>query len=128
MKKPTPRPQPAPLSYGVSSMGAEGIWRTIKNFLTLSERGNVKPISDITDPPPRPTRASFHRITDRQVEIMTATLCDAILRAGKITPQNVHEAPAHLVGAMITHVKRLNASIAEANDGLSRSAFPRDPD
>ncbi|MBN6728767.1 hypothetical protein [Burkholderia multivorans] len=76
----------------------------------------MKPISDITDPPPRPTRASFHRITDRQVEIMTATLCDAILRAGKITPQNVHEAPAHLVGAMITHVKRLNEAIEAANN------------
>lgn len=126
MKKPFPRPQPAPLSYGVSSMGPEGIWRAVKNFLTFSERGNVNPMS--TKEAPRTAVTTQRRISDRQVEIMTATLCDAILRAGKITPQNVHEAPGHLIGAMITHVTRLNASIAEANDGVSRSAFPRDPD
>nr|WP_232356595.1 hypothetical protein [Burkholderia multivorans] len=95
-------------------MGAEGIWRTIKNFLTLSERGNVKPISDITDPPPRPTRASFHRITDRQVEIMTATLCD-VIATKKLPPDEGKEMVGQLIRAMVTQVSRLNEAVAKAS-------------
>ncbi|WP_242460812.1 hypothetical protein [Burkholderia cenocepacia] len=125
MKKPIPRPQPAPLSYGVTSVGTEGIWHAIKNFLTFFERGNVNPMS--TKEAQRTAVTTVHRITDRQVEIMTATLCNAILQAGEITPQNVHEAPGHLIGAMITHVTRLNASILDANFGLSRPASSKDP-
>ncbi|MGU2444409.1 hypothetical protein ACTXHA_28750 [Burkholderia cenocepacia] len=75
----------------------------------------MKPISDITDPPPRPARASFHRITDRQVEIMTATLCDAIA-TNKLPPDDTQQAIAELIGAMVEQVTRLNQAVAVAND------------
>uniref|UniRef100_UPI0021BED011 hypothetical protein n=1 Tax=Burkholderia multivorans TaxID=87883 RepID=UPI0021BED011 len=74
----------------------------------------MKPISDITDPPPRPTRASFHRITDRQVEIMTATLCDVVANK-KLPPDEAQALVGELIGAMVKQVTRLNEAVEAAN-------------
>ncbi|WP_174959651.1 hypothetical protein [Burkholderia aenigmatica] len=75
----------------------------------------MKPKSDITDPPQRPARASFHRITDRQVEIMTTTLCD-VIASDKLPPDDTQQAIAVLIGAMVKQVTRLNQAVAVAND------------
>ncbi|WP_131753705.1 hypothetical protein [Burkholderia vietnamiensis] len=75
----------------------------------------MKPISDITDPPLRPARAGVHRITDRQVEIMTSTLCDAVAGT-KLPPEDARQAVGELIGAMVKQVTRLNQAVAVAND------------
>ncbi|WP_197419300.1 hypothetical protein, partial [Burkholderia sp. BDU5] len=73
----------------------------------------VKPVSDITDPPPQPTRSP--RITDRQAEIMTAALCDVI--ANKKLPADEAQAViGELIGAMVKQVTRLNEAVAAANN------------
>ncbi|HDR8930296.1 hypothetical protein [Burkholderia vietnamiensis] len=125
MKKPTPRPQPAPLSYGVSSMGAEGIWRAIKNFLTFSERGNVNP----TNPKeaPRPLVTTHRRITDRQVEIMTATLCEVVANKN-LPPDEGKEMVGQLIRAMVIQVSRLNAAITCGVDEVIPRASSKAPD
>lgn len=125
MKKPTPRPQPAPLSYGVTSVGTEGIWHTIKNFLTFSERGNVNPTR--TKEAPRTAVTTHRRISDRQVEIMTATLCDVIANKN-LPPDDGKEMVGQLIRAMVTQVSRLNAAITQEIDEVILRALPKAPD
>lgn len=62
------------------------------------------------------------RITDRQVEIMTTALCEAIMRGEKIGPQHKQATLDLLIGTMIAHVSLLSASVLEANAGFVRSA------
>lgn len=109
MKKPVPRPQPAPLSYGASAMRTEGIWRAVKNFLAFSERGNVNPMS--TKEVPRTAVTTRRRISDRQVEIMTTVLCDVIANC-RIQADVAPVAMPALIRAMVTQVSRLNEEVA----------------
>ncbi|WP_186108748.1 hypothetical protein [Burkholderia gladioli] len=55
-------------------------------------------------------------ITDRQVEIMTATLCEAVLNirthAGEDTPAVIGK----LISAMVKQVQHLNAEVEAANE------------
>ncbi|MDN7895852.1 hypothetical protein QZM82_06545 [Burkholderia cepacia] len=113
MKKPTPRPQPAPLSYGASTMRTEGIWRAVKNFLAFSERGNVNPMS--TKETPRTAVTTRRRISDRQVEIMTATLCDVVANE-KLPPDEAQALVGELIGAMVKQATRLNEVVEAANN------------
>ncbi|WP_349252988.1 hypothetical protein [Burkholderia cenocepacia] len=124
MKKPIPRPQPAPLSYGASFVDAVRetprmylspamrVWRAMKNFLTFSERGNVNHTS--TKEAPRTAVTTHRRISDRQVEIMTATLCDVVADK-KLPADEAHALVGELIGAMIKQVTRLNEAVEGAN-------------
>ncbi|UEC01222.1 hypothetical protein [Burkholderia vietnamiensis] len=125
MKKPIPRPQPAPLSYGVTSVGTEGIWHAIKNFLTFSERGNVNPTS--TKEAPRTAVTAHRRISDRQVEIMTATLCEVIANKN-LPPDEGKEMVGQLIRAMVIQVSRLNAAITCGVDEVIPRASSKAPD
>jgi len=77
----------------------------------------VKTKFDVTDlPSPRRLTVSpgAPRITDRQIEIMTATLCD-VIASNKLPPDEGKEAVGLLIRAMVTQVSRLNEAIAEAS-------------
>ncbi|WP_124825425.1 MULTISPECIES: hypothetical protein [unclassified Burkholderia] len=132
MKKLIPRPQPAPLSYGASFVDAVRetprmyfspamrIWRAMKNFLTFSERGNVNPTS--TKEAPRTAVTTHRRISDRQVEIMTAAICEVICGAGHVTAENAADAAPALIKAIVVQVSRLNEAIADANSAATARA------
>lgn len=85
----------------------------------------MKPIADITDPPPRPSRGQ--QITDRQAEIMTATLCEAICSAGRVTAENAADAAPALITALVVQVSNLNEAIADANSGVTARASSTSP-
>lgn len=125
MKKSIPRPQPAPLSYGVQETlcmcftPASRVRCAIKRFLiSIAPGGDVNP-KCITEPPPRPFRTSVHRITDRQAEIMTSALCEVIFRAGRVTAENAADAAPALIKALVVQVSNLNEAIADANSGVT---------
>ncbi|WP_244097681.1 hypothetical protein [Burkholderia anthina] len=126
MKKPIPRPQPAPLSYGSEFINAVRetprmyfspagrMWRAMKRLLiTTNEGADVNP-KCIAEPPPRPLVTTVHRITDRQVEIMTETLCDVVANK-KLPADEAHALVGELISAMIKQVTRLNEAVAGAN-------------
>ncbi|WP_186120544.1 hypothetical protein [Burkholderia gladioli] len=52
------------------------------------------------------------RITDRQVEIMTATLCEAVLNIRTHAGEDAPEVIGKLISAMVKQVGRLNDAIA----------------
>ncbi|MCA8014639.1 hypothetical protein QZM42_29400 [Burkholderia vietnamiensis] len=82
----------------------------------------------ITDPPPRPTRESkLPRITDRQVEIMTATLCEVIANKN-LPPDEGKEMVGQLIRAMVIQVSRLNAAITCGVDEVIPRASSKAPD
>lgn len=67
------------------------------------------------------------RITDRQVEIMTATICDVIANKN-LPPDEGKEMVGQLIRAMVTQVSRLNAAIARGIDEVIPRASPKAPD
>ncbi|MCB4342488.1 hypothetical protein LA345_00890 [Burkholderia vietnamiensis] len=54
-------------------------------------------------------------ITDRQVEIMTATICDVIANKN-LPPNEGKEMVGQLIRAMVTQVSRLNAAVTYGVD------------
>ncbi|WP_186121464.1 hypothetical protein [Burkholderia gladioli] len=72
-------------------------------------------------PPPRPDHqprlvAVPRGITDRQVEIMTATLCEAVLNICTHAGEDAPAAIGNLIGAMVKQVQHLNAEVEAANE------------
>ncbi|MCQ0032552.1 hypothetical protein [Burkholderia glumae] len=66
------------------------------------------------------TGAQFTRgaapITERQVEIMTATLCEAVLNIGERAVDDAPAAIDKLVAAMVKQVRRLNEAVGQARE------------
>ncbi|WP_186257384.1 hypothetical protein [Burkholderia gladioli] len=63
-----------------------------------------------------PNGALAPRITDRQVEIMTATLCEAVLNIRAHAGEDAPEAIGKLISAMVKQVQHLNAEVEAANE------------
>ncbi|WP_420957545.1 hypothetical protein [Burkholderia gladioli] len=65
------------------------------------------------------------RITDRQVEIMTATLCEAVLNIKEYAGDDAPAATALLIRAMVKQVSKLNEAVAASNEKSIRRVSPR---
>ncbi|WP_186200840.1 hypothetical protein [Burkholderia gladioli] len=76
------------------------------------------------DPAPRLMRGPA-RITDRQVEIMTATVCDVIANR-KYSKAHPDESVDALIGVLVAAVRSLNAEV-EAESGRQSGAAPVNP-
>ncbi|MCA7959482.1 hypothetical protein LGM14_18450 [Burkholderia multivorans] len=66
-------------------------------------------------------------ITDRQVEIMTATICDVIANKN-LPPNEGKEMVGQLIRAMVTQVSRLNAAVTYGVDEVIPRASSKCPD
>lgn len=87
----------------------------------------TKPSDGNLPPPPPPPRqqprliAGSRVITDRQVEIMTATVCDVIANC-KFKPGHGDEAVGALISAMVQKISMLNSAVEAANSTGCSSA------
>ncbi|WP_081056187.1 ClpX C4-type zinc finger protein [Burkholderia vietnamiensis] len=99
----------------------------VKVKVTINNVGQpiAAPAKEDADPIPssRPTREPNPlRITDRQIEIMTAAICEVICGAGHVTAENAADAAPALIKAIVVQVSRLNDAITDADSAATARA------